>query len=402
MNKKKLALIVGILSMNLLLMSGSVVGSAIAAIAKSFPTEPISKVQMLSSIPQLGQLIATLIFSYLAFKITRKNLGLIAVALVAISGLLPAFYNTNLNIILACMVLLGFGLGLISNIGPVLLQEYFEGEERATVMGWAVGVNNIGMIAFVAIGGILGGVHWQNLFWVYGISVIIFLLVFFLVPKDVRMQSKDAHVAGGDSESYWKTFKGLNGYVYVILAVTFVTSLAMMIFMSNLSIVLAEKGNGTAYTATITAIGNIGGIITAFSLKYIRKLTKTNTMAWGFICFALSFVCIVFFSNFAMHILGNMFSGMGIVLINATIPYELSILSNKRQFAIAISLNTLVSSLAGVAAPIILAAVQIPAGSSSYLAGIVLSAVAALLLFGSRLGKRVEDVHAAKVVEAEA
>lgn len=63
MNKKRLPLALGILSMNLVVMSASVVGAAIAAIAKSFPTEPISKVQMLSTIPQLGQVIATLIFT---------------------------------------------------------------------------------------------------------------------------------------------------------------------------------------------------------------------------------------------------------------------------------------------------------------------------------------------------
>lgn len=77
--------------MNLLLMSGSVVGAAIAAISKSFPQEPISKVQMLSSIPQLGQLIATLLFTWLTYKITRKNIGVLSVAIVAISGLLPIF-----------------------------------------------------------------------------------------------------------------------------------------------------------------------------------------------------------------------------------------------------------------------------------------------------------------------
>lgn len=104
MNLKKIRLAVGILSMNLLLMSGSTVGAAIAAIAKSFPKESISKVQMVSSISQLGQLVATLLFTWLTYKLTRKNIGILAVLIVAASGLLPAFYHSSLNIILACMV----------------------------------------------------------------------------------------------------------------------------------------------------------------------------------------------------------------------------------------------------------------------------------------------------------
>lgn len=388
MNKKKISLAVGILSMNLLLMSGTVVGAAIAAISKSFPQEPISKVQMLSSIPQLGQLVATLVFTWLTYKLTRKNIGVVSVAIVAISGLLPVFYNNSLNIILACMVALGFGLGLISNVGPVLLQEHFDGEERATVMGWAVGFNNLGMMGFTAIGGMLGSANWKNLFWVYGAAIIILLVVLVLVPKDRKLS--ETEVSNQKNISFGKTVKSLNGYVYVMLIVTFVTSLCLMIFLANQSLLLASKGNGTAYTAMVTALGNVGGICTAFGLKYIRKLTKTDTMAWGFVAFALSYICIVFFNNPVLHIAGNMFSGMGIVMVNATIPYELSILANHQQFPVAIAMNTLIASVAGFLAPMLLAATKISAGANSYIAGIVISGITAAVLLITRLGSRIE------------
>lgn len=399
MKKKKIYLAIGILSMNLLIMSGSVVGAAIAAIAQSFPKEPISKVQMLSSIPQLGQLIATLIFTWLTYKITKRNIGILSVAIVVISGLLPIFYNSSLNIILACMIALGFGIGLICNVGPVLLQQNFEGEERATVMGWGVGFNNIGMMAFTALGGMLGSSNWKNLFWVYGVAVIVLFVVWFIVPKDERVSNSER--AMQVSPNFVKTVIGLNGYAYAILVITFVTSLALMIYMANQSIVLHDKGNGTAYTAMVTAVGNIGGISTAFGLKYIRKLTKTNTMAWGFVAFALSYTCIVFFGNPVMHIFGNMFSGMGIVMVNATIPFELSLLASHKEFPVAIAMNTFVSSTAGVVAPILLAAINIPAGETSYFAGIVLSVVTALLLFVSRLGTRIEHTCTLKAPIAE-
>lgn len=392
MTRKKVALAFSILSMNLLLMSGSVVGAAIAAISKSFPTEPISKVQMLSSIPQLGQLVATLLFTWLTYQLTRKNIGLVAVAFVAIAGLLPAFYNSSLNMILACMVAFGFGLGLISNVVPVLLQEYFEGEERATVMGWSMGFNNIGMMASTAIGGILGGSNWRNLFWIYAVAIVIFILVFAMLPKGAKLTVN--HEQGNKSKgSFLRVVKGLNKYVYIILAVSFVMSLIMMTFMSNQSIVLAAKGQGTAYTALVTAIGNLGGILTAFGLKYIRKMTRNETMAWGFISLALSFVFVVFFNNVIMHIIGNMFSGAGIVMVNATIPYELSILANKKQFPIVIAMNTLMTSIAGVTAPMILAGLHISAGNTSFVVGIIASLVIAVLLFVSRFGSRVGRAH---------
>lgn len=194
---------------------------------------------MISSISQFGQVIATLIFSWLAYKLTKKNLGLIAIAIVAVFGLLPAFYSSSLNLILASMVLIGFGLGIITNVGPILTQQYFDGEDRASVLGWAMSVNNIGMMGFSAIGGILGATNWRNLFWVYGISIIVFVLVLFLVPKDTK-PSKEA--VQGDNESkvgFWKTLKSLRGLVFFLFAITLASSFGMQIFLSNLSLVLA-------------------------------------------------------------------------------------------------------------------------------------------------------------------
>jgi hypothetical protein len=87
-----------------------------------------------------------------------------------------------------------------------------------------------------------------------------------------------------------------------------------------------------------------------------------------------------------------MFSGVGIVLVNATLPYELSILTNEKQFTVAIAMNTFVSSVAGMFAPIIISMVNISAGDGSFIAGTILSALMFLLLFISRFGKKIEKV----------
>lgn len=390
MNKKQILKAIGILSMNLLLMLVTTVTSAIASIARSFPKEPISKVQLLGSISNLGGIVATALFAYLAFKMTRKNLGLLAIAIVGIAGIIPAVYNNNLNLILACMVLTGFGTGTITNVVPVLLQENFEEEARATAMGWSAGVTNIGMMIFTALGGYLGRTNWRNLFWVFGLAFIVFALAFFLVPQDKKLESVNKVKSNVKKDSFWLLLKHFNGYVYFLYLINFLLSLAMMTFLANQSILLFAQGKGTAYVAMVTSLGNIGGIITAAFLTYIRKFTKTDTIAYGFIAFALSFICIVFSSNFVLHIIGNAFSGMGIVLVSATASYEMSILTDKKQFPLAVSINTLLGSLAGMFVPILLAAVKIAPGHDSFIAGIVISVVTAGILFITRFGVRVE------------
>lgn len=386
MDKKKVSLAVGILSANLLVMSTSAVGAAIAAIAKSFPKEPISKVQMLSTIPQLGQVVATLLFAWLTYHMTRKNVGLLAILFAGVGGIIPAIWNSSLNMILGCMILLGFGIGIISNVGPVLVQEHFDGEERATVMGWQIGFNNVGMMVLTAVGGALGASNWRNLFWIFAVAFVILIFFYIMVPQDQRAKE----VKSDGKQSFWASFKGLSGYVWIILLITFLMSIIMTAFMANQSIVLASKGHGTGYTAIVTAIGNIGGIITALCLGYIRKLTKRDTMAWGFVAFCLSFICILFSNNVVMHVIGNMFSGVGIVMVNATIPFMLSILADKSRFPVVISMNTLVSSIAGAVTPIILAALSIGAGVAQYYLGAILSVALAALLLVLRIGTKIE------------
>ncbi|MDR2976977.1 MAG: MFS transporter [Streptococcaceae bacterium] len=390
MDRKKLLLALGIVSMNLVVMSSSVVSSGIAAIAKSFPKEPVSKVQMLSSLPQLGQIIATLLFTWLAYTLTRKHLGALAITIVAVGGLIPVFFNSSLNLILACMVVLGFGVGLVSSIGPVLVQEHFEGEERATVMGWQVGANTLGMVVLTAFGGFIGSSNWRNLFWVYLVAVLILIMFWFLVPNDVKEKIQE-NQENGKKDSFFSLFRGLNPYIYIVLIATLFSSVALQTFMANLSITLAAKGSGTAYVALVMAIGNIGGIVVALGLSFIRKITKSNTIACGFISFTLAFISVIFFGNVFMHILGNIFIAAGAVLVNATVPFVLSNIADHRKFPLIMAMNNLVSALIGVFIIPIFAILHISVGEPSLFAGMMICTVVALLLLISRFGKRVSQ-----------
>ena len=70
MNKMKTR--IGVVSMATLAMSGSVAGSAIAAISKSFPDTPISTIQLLSTLPGVGSLIITLVAGQMAMRFEEK------------------------------------------------------------------------------------------------------------------------------------------------------------------------------------------------------------------------------------------------------------------------------------------------------------------------------------------
>ena len=68
----------------------------------------------------------------------------------------------------------------------------------------------------------------------------------------------------------------------------------------------------------------------------------------------------------------------------------MSILTDQKQFPLAVSINTLIGSVAGMIVPMLLAAVKIAPGHDSFIAGIVISVATAIVLFITRFGSRVE------------
>lgn len=385
--KNKVFLALSILSLNLLAMSASVVTSALAAIAKSFPNEPISKIQMLGSINNAGSILSTIVFAYLGYKISKRNIGLMATLIIGIFGMLPLIFYKNLNSILLCIVMIGFGIGFLNNVTNNLIQINFKGEDRATYMGWAIGFNALGMFLFTFLGGLIGNTNWHNLFWVYAFAFAIFLIVLFLVPNDL-VEVKEGEKVSSTFKHIIKTVPKLT---WELVLIGFISSIATTLVMVNLSILMLNNVNGgTLYTSLIMSLGSAFTIAFSFVLKYVKKYTKTNTMGIGLVLAGLSAGLMPLCHNFIFILIFNILNGIGAFLANATLPFDLSLVSGNKGFTLILSINQLVLSLAGIVAPILASLFHISAGTNTFYAvGVLLIATGVLLLI-FKLEKRVE------------
>lgn len=372
-----------------LAMAGTVVGSAIAAIAKSFPDVPISTIQLLSTLPGLGSLIITLIAGQMAMHISKKYLVLLGIALITIGGLIPAFWNQSIYGLLICSIVLGMGVGFISTLNPMLLSQYFDGEERSTMMGVNTGVTSLGAMLLTAIGGYLGGENWRHLYFVFGFGIVIFLLVLIFLPND---QVNAVNQTQTTKTSTLQLFKELNSYVYIVYFIVFLLGIAFTAYMANLSIVVAQKGiGGTTLTGFINAVGTIGGIATGLGFKYVRKLTKPNTLAFGFVFLLITLALTYFFANTAILMIAAIFSSVAMVTVMATAPFMLSILAEVHQIPLIMSLYAFINGLSSAIAPKIISLLHIPAGGPSFIfAGTICIAVI-LALFISNFEKKTES-----------
>lgn len=389
--KSSLKLRVGVLSMTTLAMSGTIVGSAIAAIAKDFPDTPISTVQLLSTFPGLGSLIITLIAGQMAMKVSKKSLVLLGIVLVTLGGIIPAFWNSSMLGLLACSIILGMGVGFISTINPMLLTEYFEGEERSNIMGVNTGMTSLGSMVLTALGGILGANNWRNLFWVYGLGIIVFLLVLFCLPNDKADKSAAAQNKG-PKESTWQIIKGINPNAYWVYLTVFLLGVAFTAYMANLSIIIMSKNlGGTAVTGGINSFGTFVGIFAGLGFKYVRKATKPNTLAAGYFFLLLTLGLTYYFNNVIVLAIAAAFSAMAMVTIMPTATFMLSMLSEPKQVPVVMSLFAFINGLSSAIAPKLISWLHVPAGGPSFVfaGAIALVVIVALLVTGFE--KKVES-----------
>lgn len=380
---------VGVLSMCILAMSALVITNAFSAIIAAFPNESVAKIQMLGTIPSLGTLLTTILVGILAVHIPKKILALTGVVLVGVGGLLPLLFHTNLNLLLVCALILGIGLGFTVPVTTMLISILFDQDERADVMGQNTAINSLGSVIMMLGGGLLGGRYWQNTYFIFLITIVIFLLVLFLIPMD-----KVAHIKSDQGQvektSAWTLLRHLSKYAFIVSFIGLFMSMIYTIYPTNLSIIVAAKHlGGTSITGIVNAIGTIGGFVAGFSLKYFNKLFKDKILVAGFITLGITFLLIRLANNLTVVIIGALLSGFAMAMVMATIPFYVSVVSAPVEIAISMSLCQFLNSLGGTFTPIILSALHIPTGNAAFTAGVIASAIMAAVCLLFNIGKRV-------------
>src|SRR5699024_3923483 len=86
---------------------------------------------------------------------------------------------------------LGAGVGLVMPLSMSLINDYFTGKERTKMMGYNSAFSNFGGIVTMLLAGWLATFGWRIPFNVYFLGLIIFILIFFFLPKGEIQQPEE-------------------------------------------------------------------------------------------------------------------------------------------------------------------------------------------------------------------
>jgi len=325
--KNKTFLKIAVLSVFFVQMGIGTITPAIANIAAAFPAVPFTTLLLVSTLAVLVSVPATLVAGRLAGSVVKyKTLLIIGMVLFIGGGVAPYFMVTSsFGAILAVRAVFGIGLGIVTPLGAALIISFFDGEERAKMMGLSGVVANIGGILFQLLGGLAAASSWEFAFLVHGLGIVTFILILFL-PEPAKAPAQPAG----------ETKPKLPGSVFGFAFAIFFMMVLIYPMLVSMSTIIAVTGIGGApEAALVLTMFTIGGMAAGLIFAKVFGIFKKNTLAVGLGLLALAMMSIGLGNTIVFMYLGTTLAGLGFSFILPTIFMDLGAIVHGSQMATA-------------------------------------------------------------------
>ena len=245
---KKIAL----LSLSLILTSAYSVSIVLPSLLQHFSEYTTAQVEILISAPSFAITVMIVLNAWLSRYMKDRSMIVGGLLLLSVSGMVPVFVQ-EYPVVLASRIFLGIGIGLINAKAISIFSEYYEGREKAALLGYRGSAEVLGSAVMTLVAGKLVLIRWNLAFWVYALGFVIVLLYLVWVPGSME----PGQSAGAEKESLeaeadgkrecWK--KEVLPIAYAVFA-----GFVICIYCSNslrVPMLILEKKLGTESEASI-------------------------------------------------------------------------------------------------------------------------------------------------------
>ncbi|WP_022849864.1 MFS transporter [Limisalsivibrio acetivorans] len=262
-----------LLSLSLLtIMAGAAVAPAIANIAAAFPDASETTVKLVLTIPAVFIIPFSLFSGRLSRRFSKKWMLIVSLSLYAIGGVGGGFAQ-SIHVLHFFRSLLGIAVGLLMPLSTGLIGDFFDGDEKAQMLGNSAAASNLGGVLATFSAGFLAMISWRHSFGVYGLSIVILILVILFLHEPPKVET-------GQRQKERIPVK-----VYLWAVAAFGQMLAFYTIPTNISIYMSENGFGNA---------SITGFLISFALfsAFIASMLFKKIF-WKFGRFFAPFILII-------------------------------------------------------------------------------------------------------------
>ena len=282
-----------LLSISILLMSHLAISPVIPNLYSFYhgsnPNIGLASVESLATIPAMMITIFVLLSNGVIKFIGKKNTVLLGLILIFIFGIVPTF-TTNFKVVLISRLLLGAGIGLFNSLSISMISDFFDEEDRGTMIGLRTAFLNIGKALTTFISGYLLIYGIQYTFLVYALTLPIFIIFLLFVPNAENVNNKKVSIK-------------FHKETILLTLLTFLVGISYMGATIKIPTLLAEKYHYQPDVArnllTILALsGILSGVIFGILVKRFKNLTlpiMLSFMTVGSILFTLTNNILIFY-----------------------------------------------------------------------------------------------------------
>ncbi|MGT2799781.1 MFS transporter [Streptococcus marmotae] len=342
---KQFKITLGILAMAFVSQSNAALAPSVPSIAQSFPDIPISVIQSIVTIGGFTGFFSALLCGKFQEYVSLRKLGLFALSLVGVFGILPIFYHSNFYVLLVSSGVVGFGAGMLTVVSPSLISTYFEGDARSSLLGKQTAFQGIGNMLILALGGFLASYSWVNNYYVYLLPIASFIIFFLTIPQDKQSKS------GGEQSGNVVLEKGSNKvsltspFILLLLAISVSVTIIVSGSFNNIAIFTEQyKIGDSSVSGLALSVLSLGMISAGLFINQFIKIFKSLTLTTGYLIAALSFICFLIFHNQIGLFIGSYFTGISAGIIMTRLVYLLTSIVKEELISKAVSLYSAFTS----------------------------------------------------------
>ncbi|ESU31913.1 hypothetical protein G3A_13950 [Bacillus sp. 17376] len=292
-----------ILSVSLItVMAGAIIAPAVGSIAVAFPDASGFEINLLTSLHAAFMIPFAFVSGYLCRYFSKKTVLILGLVLYLVAGLGGGF-ATNMAFLLFTRALLGVSVGLLMPLSTTLVSDYYDGEERTSMMGLVSAATNLGAIIAIMVSGILAMQGWRAAFYVYGIAAIVMIFVVAFLPRKAP-----ATIQKNASEKTFLPKAQIAKYSILI----FLVFIVFYSIPSNMALFLRENSvTNTGISGVIIAACSLGGFLGGLTLIGLKRKIKSFYVPVQVMLLGIGFGLVVFTQPLVLMGIGVLILGFG-------------------------------------------------------------------------------------------